>query len=74
MGKLFSDKKLSKWKTRRNLKNSTLEIIHTSDIIGDSESEIGRMNTYVNGGRLQPECYSDEKDISNRMHNFSFIM
>ena len=66
MRKLFSDKE-SKWVTKKNVNNLTLEIIHTSDIIGDFESANGRMNTYVNGGRLQPECYSDEKDISNRI-------
>ena len=40
------------------------EAIHTADVIGDPENVRGQMDTFVNGGRLQPECFTNENDIS----------
>ena len=41
-------------------------IFHTSDVIGTPDSKFNGINVYINGGRLQPGCYTNSTDISQR--------
>ena len=45
--------------------NNFVGVMQTSDIIGSPELlNLGMVNVFSNGGRLQPGCYTNEKDIS----------
>ena len=45
------------------------EAIHTSDIIGNPDDKFGHVDIFVNGGRLQPGCYSNTLDVNQRKLN-----
>ena len=43
---------------------SFVSVFQTSDVLGAPESKIGNINAFLNGGRLQTGCYSNENNIS----------
>ena len=51
----------------RNLQQRNfVGVLQTSDILGYPDTKIGNVDVLSNGGRLQPGCYKNSKNINER--------
>ena len=43
---------------------SFVNVLQTSDILGTPDARLGNLNVILNGGRLQPGCFTNENNIT----------
>ena len=43
---------------------SFVNVLQTSDILGNPNAKLGNLNVILNGGRLQPGCFTNENNIT----------
>ena len=43
---------------------SFVNVLQTSDILGNPDAKLGNLNVILNGGRLQPGCFTNENNIT----------
>ena len=43
---------------------SFVNVLQTSDILGTPDAKLGNLNVILNGGRLQPGCFTNENNIT----------
>ena len=43
---------------------SFVNVLQTSDILGTPNAKLGNLNVILNGGRLQPGCFTNENNIT----------
>ena len=53
---------------------SFVNVLQTSDILGNPDAKLGNLNVILNGGRLQPGCFKNENNITECNCYFDYFL